>query len=28
VVLLAALFYGYRRIRPLLAGYLSRGDRS
>jgi hypothetical protein len=28
VLLLAALFYGYRRVRPLLALYLERGPRT
>ncbi len=28
VVLLAALFYGYRRVRPILSLYLSREERS
>lgn len=27
ILLLAALFYGYRRVRPLLATYLERGPR-
>jgi anti-sigma factor RsiW len=28
ILLLAALFYGYRRVRPLLASYLERGRRA